>query len=324
MENKTTATFLEVTPIYRGSLPQHVVDQALLNEGVPEAKLPRKPSMVDCLVRSVKAVSPRGTLVRQFPAAKDDVGCLGGVALATEDRERLDLTRFGANEAHQTSLTVKVYNGQNDEPYLRIEPVYHPLAALVASEFDKQRGLYLMNHDISVWMSTVVLPSCGAVRKRPNGGVYYVPTSLAGLLLDAKRAIESQSAFQKYGVNPVSGDTLQVVSQGGMLHIEPRAASDVETLNLVLDGVVNDVDSALTDVADKLQKGLGVRALRTQKGDVEDLERKLHTFESILGSQLPLLRQKIAETQAAIGFTMAHEEAKKAAKDNERLAGIEL
>lgn len=311
MENNATPniTFFEVTPIWRGALPRNVVFQALLDAGIEEDNLPRPPNTTECLLRAMRAVAPRCALVRQFSPSKDDTYCVGGVSLATEDKDRLDLTRYGANEAHQTSLTAKAYEDPDThEVTLRMEPAYHPMCALVEAEFRKQQEMLVMNADVSLWITSNVLPSCGAVRKRPNGGVYYVPSSKADLLLRAQKGLESVSQFTKFGRSPLTGEDLKTVARGGMIHMEPRTSSDAATLSLVLDGIVNDVDIALTDVADKLGKGLGIRALRTKKGDVEELEKKLMMYEQILGSSLPLLKQKIAETQAAVGFTLSHEE----------------
>lgn len=316
-------TFFEVTPIWRGSVDRNALIEALLATGISEDNLPRDPNVSECLHRAMKKISPRGALVRQFPAAKDDVGCLGGVSLAYEDRERLDLTRYGANEAHQTSLTVKAYQDPGvDGIRLHMEPAFHPLCSLVESEFSVQQKQYVMNADVSLWFTTQILPACGAIRKRPNGGVYYVPAVRSAILTQVRQALDAVSSFRIYGKSPVTGEEMRTVDKGGILFMEPRTSSEAATLHLVLDGIVNDVDTALTDVADRLQKGLGIRALRTQKGDVEDLERKLHTFESILGAGLPLLQQKIAEAQAAIGYAIANEEAQKEQKNRSDLLSL--
>ena len=170
-----------------------------------------------------------------------------------------------------------------------------------------KRDQYKASEDLSVWFSQTIIPSVGGIGKRARGGVYYVPASRRDLLLSVARGLEAISASNTVERN-VAGMSFPVslLTHGGKICLEPRTGDDSAAMEIMVDGIIRDVDGTLDDLASVLDtsggKSLGKRALATKRQEAMRLEAEIATWEQVASVSLDLLRNRIEEVRAAIGM----------------------
>ncbi len=303
---------IEVTPMWAGALAINDVDEALKGAGVPEALLPKAPSRAVCMKRAFDHCAPRGARIDALPKGL-------GVAMSLKDVSMLDLEALAAasggvvREAasyHATlSAKITVENTQGTEiETLTFSPDDHPMVPLVRETYRVMREQYKASEDLSVWFSQTIIPNVAGVGKRSRGGVYYIATHRKDLVLDVAKGLEaiSQSAEIDREVNGVKCPVTRL-THGGKLCIEPRYADDTCAMEIMIDGVIRDADSALDSLSDALdpqdgKRPLGRRALGTKREECAKLEAQLKAWESVCNVSLPLLANRLAEIQSGIGI----------------------
>lgn len=303
---------IEVTPMWAGSLAINDVDEALKDAGVPEALLPKAPSRAVCMKRAFDHCAPRGARIDSLPKGL-------GVAMSLKDVSMLDLAAVAAQvggevretASYHATLSVKIQvenvNGTEIET-LNFSPDDHPMVPLVRETYRAMREQYKASEDLSVWFSQTILPSVGGVGKRSRGGVYYVASHRRGLVVDVAKGLEaiSQSDMIDREVNGVSCPVTRLI-HGGKLCIEPRYSDDTFAMEIMIDGVIREADSALDDLSDALdpqdgKRPLGKRALGTKREECAKLEAQLAAWENVCSVSLPLIKNRLAEIQSGIGI----------------------
>ena len=143
-------------------------------------------------------------------------------------------------------------------------PDDHPMAPLVLETYRAMRDQYKASEDLSVWFSQAIIPAVGGVGKRSRGGVYYVPSHRRDTLLQVAKGLESVSQSHQIDreVNGVQCPVFQL-THGGKLCIEPRYADDSCAMEILIDGVIRDTDSALDELASALEPTEGKNNLAT-------------------------------------------------------------
>jgi len=147
----------------------------------------------------------------------------------------------------------------------------------------------------------------GGVGKRSRGGVYYVPAARREVLLKVASALSKLS--QSHAIQRmVAGVSIPVyqLTHGGKLCLEPRYSDDSAAMEILIDGVIRDTDSALDGLSDALdvkegKRPLGKRGLATKKKEAAVLEAQLASWESVCSVSLDLLRNRLNELQAGLG-----------------------
>jgi hypothetical protein len=320
-------TAIEVTPMWAGDIAISDVDSALKAAGVPDEALPKAPSRATAMRRAIEEIAPRGAKVDALPKGL-------GVTMSLKDVSRLDLEALSnatggtVREAasYNATLTAKILiqnvNGTEIES-LSFSPEDHPMVPLVREVYRAKRDQYKASEDLSVWFSQTIIPSIGGIGKRARGGVYYVPASRRDLLLSVARGLEAISASNTVERN-VAGMSFPVslLTHGGKICMEPRTGDDAAAMEIMVDGIIRDVDGTLDDLASVLEantssgKPLGKRALATKRQEAMRLEAEIATWEQVASVSLDLLRNRIEEVRAAIGMAeMAAEMADATAND---------
>jgi hypothetical protein len=304
-------TAIEVTPMWAGDLNISDVDNALKAAGVPDEALPKAPSRATAMRRAIEEIAPRGAKVDSLPKGL-------GVAMSLKDVSRLDLEALSAAagyavreaSSYSATLTAKILvqnvNGTEIES-LSFSPEDHPMVPLVREVYRAKRDQYKASEDLSVWFSQTIIPAVGGIGKRARGGVYYVPASRRDLLLSVARGLEAISNSNTVERN-VAGMSFPVslLTHGGKICLEPRTGDDSAAMEIMVDGIIRDVDGTLDDLASVLDtsggKALGKRALATKKQEALRLEAEIATWEQVASVSLDLLRNRIEEVRAAIGM----------------------
>lgn len=320
-------TVIEVTPVWAGDLNISDVDNALKAAGVPDEALPKAPSRATAIQRAVKEIAPRGAKVDALKGL--------GVTMSLKDMSSLDLEELSnatggtVREAasYNATLTAKVLvqnvNGTEIES-LSFSPEDHPMVPLVREVYRAKRDQYKASEDLSVWFSQTIIPSIGGIGKRARGGGYYVPAERRDLLLSVARGLEAISSFNKIDRN-VAGMSFPVylLTNGGKICLEPRTSNDAAAMEIMVDGIIRDVDGTLDDLASVLEantssgKPLGKRALATKKQEAIRLEAEIATWEQVASVSLDLLRNRIEEVRSAIGIAELAAEMADATNNND-------
>lgn len=302
---------LEVTPIWAGSLAIADVDKALTDAGLDSAQLPKTPSRALCMKRAFEHTSPRG--------ARIDMLAKGlGVAMSLKDVKMLDLEALAQQTgqvvreaaSYHATLTAKitVINTQGTEiETLSFSPDDHPMVDLARATYHAMREQYKASEDLSIWFSQTIIPLVGGVGKRSRGGVYYVAAKHRDIIdkVATGLAAVSQSTEIERQVNGVRCPVQRLI-HGGKLCLEPRFADDSFAMEIMIDGVIRDADSAIDHLAAELgnESGKpppGKRALATRRAECEKLENQIKAWEQVCSMSLPLLQNRLAEVQAGIG-----------------------
>lgn len=303
---------IEVTPMWAGSLLISDVDNALKAAGVPEEMLPKAPSRAVCMRRAFDHCAPRGAKIDSLPKGM-------GVSMSLKDVTMLDLEALAAQAggvvreaaSYHAMLTAKILveniNGTEIET-VTFSPNDHPIVPLIRETYRAMRDQYKASEDLSVWFSQGVLPSLGGIGKRSRGGVYYVPAHRKDTLLQVAKGLESVS--QSHAIHrEVNGVQVPVhqLTIGGKLCLEPRYSEDTFAMEIMIDGVIRDTDTALDELSAALDPGegkrpLGKRALATKRNECAKLEEKMKAWENVCSISLDLLRNRMAEVQNGIGI----------------------
>jgi hypothetical protein len=299
--------------MWAGDLNISDVDNALKAAGVPDEALPKAPSRATAMRRAIEEIAPRGAKVDSLPKGL-------GVAMSLKDVSRLDLEALSAAagyavreaSSYSATLTAKILvqnvNGTEIET-LSFSPEDHPMVPLVREVYRAKRDQYKASEDLSVWFSQTIIPSVGGIGKRARGGVYYVPASRRDLLLSVARGLEAISAFNTVDRN-VAGMSFPVylLTHGGKICLEPRTGDDSAAMEIMVDGVIREVDGTLKELIGILQtnnsgdKTLGKRALATKKAEALELEAYLQTWQASASFSSALLQDRLMEIQNAISF----------------------
>jgi hypothetical protein len=138
--------------------------------------------------------------------------------------------------------------------------------------------------------------------------VYYVPNAKRDLVLKVARAMEKVSQFT-YVDRKVAGVNIPIasLSRGGKICIEPRYNDDSAAMEILIDGVIRNTDTALDELSEALapeagKRQLGKRALASKREDLLSLEKQLSSWEKTCAVSLDLLQNRINEAKAAIGI----------------------
>lgn len=306
-EDDRYVTF-EVTPMWSGDLPIAQVDAALLSAGVPQDLLPPAPSRATAMRRAFDEVAPRGAKIDALPKGL-------GVTMSIKDVGKLDLealTRESGSTvreaaSYHSTLTAKILvqdiNGTEVET-VTFSPDDHPMVPILQQVYQVKKDTYKMSEDLSVWFSQRIIPALGGVGKRARGGVYYVPAAKKELLQSVHAALNTLSVSRQLE-RSVGGKSFPVyiLEHGGKLCIEGRTADDAASMEILVDGIVRDADSAIDDLLTAVsgETKLGVRALRSKKAQAEELEAQIARWENVTACNLELLRSRVGELQKAIG-----------------------
>lgn len=302
---------IETTPCWSGDLRITDVDAVLKAEGLDDKLMPPAPSRVVCMRRAFQECAPRGARIDPLPLRS-------GVAMSLKDVSQLDLEALAAAAGHevrqaasyQAMFTAKILvqniNGTEIET-LTFTPDDHPMTELVRAVYHAKREQYKASEDLSCWFSQTIIPACGGVSKRSRGGVYYVPASRRDTLEKVASAMIKVS--QSHAINrEVVGVQVpvQMLTVGGKICMEPRFSEDSAAMEILIDGVIRDTDSAIDGLADALEtkdgkKPLGRRGLTSKKEEASLLEKQLTNWETVCSVSLDLLRNRLGEMQAAIG-----------------------
>jgi len=298
--------------MWAGDLAITDVDNMLKAEGLPDGLLPAQPSRAIAMRRAFQECAPRGARIDPLPAGM-------GVAMSLKDVSQLDLEQLASAAGHEvrsaasynTKFTAKILveNIQGTEiETLTFTPDDHVMAPLVRAVYQAKREQYKASEDLSVWFSQCIIPAVGGVGKRSRGGVYYVPAARRDTLLKVASALSKLS--QSHAVQrQVQGMQvpMYLLTHGGKLCLEPRFADDSAAMEILIDGVIRDTDSALDGLSDALdvkdgKRPLGRRGLATKKREAANLEQQLSSWENVCSVSLDLLRNRLVELQAGIGI----------------------
>lgn len=301
---------IEVTPMWAGSLNISDVDAALKTAGVPDDLLPKAPSRAVCMRRAFDACAPRGARIDSLPKGM-------GVAMSLKDVTKLDLEALAQQTggvvreaaSYHATLTAKIQvvnvNGSEIET-LTFSPDDHPMVPLVRETYRVMREQYKASEDLSVWFSQTVVPAVGGVGKRSRGGVYYVAAHRRDMIVNVAKGLETISLSDQID-RQVNGVMCPVtrLTHGGKLCIEPRYADDTFAMEIMIDGVIRDADTALDDLSAALdpvegKRPLGKRALSTKREECAKLEAQIKAWESVCSVSLPLLQNRLQEIQSGI------------------------
>lgn len=304
---------IEVTPMWSGDLDSAHVDAVLLEHGVPKDKLPRMPSRATAMRRAFDHCAPRGAKIDMLPKGL-------GVTMSIKDINKLDLqelaekagTEVRQAASYHATLSAKIFvqniNGTEIEQ-LQFTPEDHPMVPLLREVYHTKREQYKASEDLSVWFSQTIIPTVGGVGKRSRGGVYYVPAARQELLVNCAEALDSMSESQVL-VREVAGTSIPVhrLMHGGKICMEPRYADDSAAMEIMVDGVIRETDSVLDQLTDVLnasatgEKALGLRALKSKREHLLQLEQEIVTWESAASMSLDLLRDRLEEARSALGM----------------------
>lgn len=265
-----------------GTMSQDVFDKALLAEGFTVEDLPAKPSYATCLKRALSRMSSRRTLVRPMRNK--------GYSLVDENPEALD-REYSDDESHFVQLSAKVMLGKDDSSYVHVFPENHPLKEQLLDEYERQKGMYSMAHDISVWLSQHMVKKLDGLAGRERGGFYYINKENVPMVRKLSKALTSVSSFSVRGR----------LTNGVKLYLIPTVGED-EVINAILDALLDEVDRNLNEIeAKRVSNNLGSRAYKSLVKRCSKLKEKVSQYAKLLDENLDDVTDRLSCMEKELG-----------------------
>lgn len=228
---------------------------------------PRRPSALlrDALDKSV--AKPR-TLIRS-----------AGAGIFNVVNETVDQTGVHGNE-YAVDLIVSVDDQTGELGFI---PSHHHDRFRIEAEYERQRDLIRGAQVSEVLVKSVRM--LGGVPLRPNGAIYWLPSTSLGQYEAIGSAVEAATV---------------VGSAGKSACYTIRHKFDAKSLKAVADAVVAEITAEAEKLASEIGAGdLGKRALEFRVDQAESLKGRLEWFEQILGRRLADVHQSIQKVKAA-------------------------
>lgn len=147
-------------------------------------------------------------------------------------------------------------------------------------------------NDVGLWLTSLIERTFSGIRLRRAGGCYYVPPA------NAESLAVVANLLREAGV--------------GEVQLLPTLPSEAAA-QAVLSALAAEVGDVTDAVAAEISEGnVGVRALRSRVASLDDLVAKLGDYESLLGSALDSVRQRVTDAQTAATLAAFEIEAKAA------------
>lgn len=249
-----------------GGLNHTDLTEAWKSLGLREDLLPNIPSLENCLRRVVQ-----GHQRKHYRVRPTQVGWAFVEEAPTDTGDDLNF---------RTDLKVRI-----DGEAVVCDPPAHPMASLIAAETGFQRS-ELAAQDCGTWFVSLVR-SLQAVPLRDGGGVYFIPRSHLNVwhvMVDAVRKVSAHHVS------------------------EVRALKSHEAVAAITDAVNRDAEQVFKTITDEIQahmsgeSPLGERAVETRQTRLRELSSKLETYESLLGTRLGALRDRMEQVVGALAL----------------------
>ncbi len=258
---------IEVTASARGTLPVDAVDAALAAiPGFPKALLPGGVSEGVALKRATELVC-KGDHTRQtVTTGRKGTAAHSMLAL---DPSKLDRETSDGEGAASTQLTARIVPLPSGDGFeVKIDPPDHPAAAYIRQQQKDLREVYSATYDLKVWLTTRLLPFCGALKSPDAQGKY----------LMGKHGNES-------GVTLLTNvrDALKDVARGGKLRIYMKGVvtGNEDAVDIIQDAMQDEIDRVCGSLEgelnemDKGAKRVGKRGLATMTEKAHKLRKTL-------------------------------------------------
>jgi len=295
-----------------GEIPQEELNQSLLNAGLPSYLLPTPPGDGVVLKRAMLALKRSNRdLIRSLSRQ-------GGYSLVQEDASALDLEKNGGDEydpaapdkveddlpqkqSHTVSLTAKVVTENlgsgSSSTQLRISPLDHPLASLLAAEFDRQRGVFECSSDLSVWLTQKIVPHCNGLSARERGGFYYIPAGE-----DVRRFLDIASSVEQLSVKTGPYNKLEK----GVKFYKVPAMMSGDVVEAMLDSLIDECDKVCDSISERIdehnsgKKAFRKKGLRAHQDQAKQMSAKVKKYAKLLDTSLDDLHSRLEEVTGAI------------------------
>jgi hypothetical protein len=226
--------------------------------GLDPDLLPSTPAPSTALARTMRERAEHRKLVRPLEER-------GSHALVREVVSGIDLS-------YDVALRVKL----DVAGRVVIEPEDHPLGPKIRASYDHHLEVCAAD-DIGGWLVGLVAEVDG-VAMRERGGIYFVPPTKLPLWQAMTAALRKVSNHRMFELPAVT------------------AGSAVEA---ILDAISQEAEADATKMeAELLSDELGGRALASRVSKTEALEAKVTRYESLLGTKLDVLRDRLEALRA--------------------------
>ena len=287
-----------------GEVEQEALHTVLKDLNLPKDCMPAPPGDKTVLKRALNSLrSGNRQLVRAlgnkasgFSLVQEDADALDLEDVQDDDPYSLSPIATEERKSHEVKLTAKVIKN-GDSSTLNITPIDHPLAGLLRSEFDRQRGLYVCSHDLSVWLTQKIVPHCDGVSARERGGFYYIPAGEG-----VKRFNRIADAISN--VTIVSGAYNRLVT--GIKFYKASALKEADVVEAMIDALIDETDKVCDEVADRIddhhsgKKVFRDKGLKKTQTKAKELSTKLSLYEKLLGTSLTDMKERAEELTSAI------------------------
>lgn len=198
----------------------------------------------------------------------------------------VDETATDTTLDYQLQIKASIEDGK-----LKVEPSGHTLADEVKLKYATYSSTYTVT-DTSALLSAVV-KSLHAVPLRDTGGVYFVPRNKTDELRRVVTVLKSVSDHRVFEV--------------------PALKSD-EAVEAILAALISEADKETSEMETEFDTAeLGGRALRTRAGRAESLLSKVKEYETLLGTNLQAITERVAGLKDALVTAALSAESEEAA-----------
>lgn len=176
---------------------------------------------------------------------------------------------------------------------VQVEPFNYTLEQEIREAFERGLG-QLERADISLWLSTKIIPYVRGVCMKPNGGMYFIPKSTVAAWDEIVAVIKSVSSHKILSI---------------------PAMESKEAVEALLYAIEQEAEAEADYLEEKLaDESIGVRAIQNLETHAGLVIAKVAQYEEMLGVKLEAITSKLhglkAQSTVAAGLAWAKAEKK--------------
>ena len=254
-------------------------------EGLPSSLKPSDFTQPALSLQNALRELARGKRSLVRPLRQRGAWCVIDEVVFDSDVEDGEAAVTGEDLEHTTSYKAWIERTTNSTGastiHLRLKDADDATSDAVHDAFTKHRE-HMAANTFSAWLTKVIEDCTAAVKIRKSGGVYYVPEDRV----------------------PVFDSIVSAITTANPQHVfhtitAMKADNCVAT---VLDAVNREAAELVDAIENELDTGdLGKRALNSRRGNLAKLGDKLASYETLLGSRLDDIKNRLEDVDVALG-----------------------
>lgn len=267
-----------------GYFPVDKVQKALMDAGVPDALIPKGPSLTTALHRAFKDAC-RGDSSREVKITGRKSSSV--YTIVNINKQRLDRDTDDGKGVADAELTGRIEFDGAGGYTVKLTPADHPSGDYIRHRMDVHCGQFSNVLDLGTWLGHDLMPHVGCV---PTGsGDYFIPKGAGlDLLMNVQKAFADMNS---------SGNYVKV-------YVLPQV-NGVDMVDIITDCLLDECERVCSGIEERLddpQNPVKRRGLTTLSAEANKLRDIVEKFQQSCSISADDVFSRITDVEAAIGI----------------------